>query len=154
MWKYHPASYFRIYILICISLGRAFIWIIMLFLLLCYEYSLIISNIAAVWWRINVAIIPWWRHQMKSFSALLAICAGIHLSPANSPHKGQWRGALMFSLICAWINRWVNNYEAGNLRRHRVHYDVTVVMCRISASGANSSLGTSQTASDTGNVNQ
>ena len=45
----------------------------------------------------------------------------------NSPHKGQWRGALMLSLICAWINGWVNNGEAGNLKRHRVHYDVTVV---------------------------
>ena len=32
--------------------------------------------------------------------------------PVNSPHKGRWRGALMFSLICAWINGWVNNYDA------------------------------------------
>ena len=45
----------------------------------------------------------------------------------NSPHKGQWRGALMFSLICAWINGWVNNGEAGNLRRHRAHYGVIVM---------------------------
>ena len=52
---------------------------------------------------------------------------GIHRSPVNSPHKGQWRGALMFSLICAWINRWVNNHEAGDLRRHRNHYDVIVI---------------------------
>ena len=43
------------------------------------------------------------------------------------PHKGQWRGALMFSLICARINDWVNNREAGDLRRRRVHYDVTVM---------------------------
>ena len=35
------------------------------------------------------------------------------------PHKGQWRGALMFSLICARINGWVNNREAGDLRRHQ-----------------------------------
>ena len=42
-------------------------------------------------------------------------------------HKGQWRGALMFSLICAWIKRWVNNREAGDLRRHRAHYDVIVM---------------------------
>ena len=52
---------------------------------------------------------------------------GIHRSPVNSPHKGQWRGALMFSLICAWINGWVNNHEAGDLRRHRAHYDVTAM---------------------------
>ena len=41
-------------------------------------------------------------------------------------HKGQWRGALMFSLICAWINGWVNNGEAGDVRRHRAHYDVII----------------------------
>ena len=66
----------------------------------------------------------WWRHHMETFSALLAIC---HRSPVNSPHKGQWRGALMFSSICAWMNGWVNNREAGYLRRHRDHYDVTVM---------------------------
>ena len=49
-------------------------------------------------------------------------------SPVNSPHKGQWRGALMFSLICVWINGWVNNREAGDLRRYRTHYDVIVMM--------------------------
>ena len=42
-------------------------------------------------------------------------------------HKGQWRGALMFSLICAWINVWVNNREAGDLRRQRAHYNVIVM---------------------------
>ena len=52
---------------------------------------------------------------------------GIHRSPVNSLHKGQWRGALMFSLICAWRNAWINNCEAGDLRPHRAHYDVTVM---------------------------
>ena len=52
---------------------------------------------------------------------------GIHWSPVNSPHKSQWRGALMFSLICAWINGSANNREPGDLRRHRCHYDVTVM---------------------------
>ena len=69
--------------------------------------------------------LSWWRHQMETFSALLAICAGN--SPVNSPHKGQWRWALMFSLICTRINGWVNNGEAGDLIRHRAHYDVTVM---------------------------
>ena len=64
---------------------------------------------------------------METFSALLALCAGIHRSPVNSPHKGQWRGTLMFSLICVWTNGWVNNREAGDLRRYRAHYDVTVM---------------------------
>ena len=64
----------------------------------------------------------WWRHQMKSFSALLILCSG------NSPvAKGQWRGALMFSMICAWINGWVNNDETSDLGRRRAHYDVIVM---------------------------
>ena len=46
----------------------------------------------------------------------------------NSPHKGQWRGDLMFSLICTWINSSVSNHEAGDLRCHHAYYDVTV-MC-------------------------
>ena len=33
----------------------------------------------------------------------------------------------MFSLICVWINGWVNNREAGDLRRYRDHYDVPVM---------------------------
>ena len=56
---------------------------------------------------------------------------GIHRSPVNSPHKGQWRGDLMFSMICARINVRVNNGEAGDLRHHRAHYDVIVIgRCR------------------------
>ena len=54
---------------------------------------------------------------METFSALLALCAGNSPVPVNSPHKGQWRGALMFSLICARMSDWVNNCEAGDLRR-------------------------------------
>ena len=53
---------------------------------------------------------------------------GEFTGPLNSPHKGQWRGALVFSLICVWINGWVNNREAGDLRRHRGHYDVSVML--------------------------
>ena len=71
-----------------------------------------------------------WRHQVETFSALLALCAGNSLvtgGPPPPPPKDQWRGALMFSLICTWINGWVNNLEAGDLRRHRSHYDVTVM---------------------------
>ena len=49
---------------------------------------------------------------------------GIHLSLVNYPRKGQWRRALMFSLICAWINGWIPNRKAGDLRRHRARYDV------------------------------
>ena len=69
----------------------------------------------------------WWRHQMGLFSALLALYEGNSPVLVNSLHNGQWRGALMFSLICVWINDWVNNREAGDLRRHRGHYDVNVM---------------------------
>ena len=64
-----------------------------------------------------------WKHFPRNWPFV----RGIHRSPVNSPHKGQWRGALMFSLICVWINDWVNNGEAGDLRRYRIHYDVTVM---------------------------
>ena len=64
---------------------------------------------------------------METFSAWLALCAGNSPVPVNSPHKGQWRGALMFSLIYVWINDWANNREAGDLRRYRGHFDVIVM---------------------------
>ena len=66
--------------------------------------------------------------EWKHFPRYCPFVRGIHRSPVNSPHKGQWRGALVFSLICAWINRWVNNGEAGDLRLHRAHCDVIVMM--------------------------
>ena len=53
---------------------------------------------------------------MEIFSALLAV----------------WRGALMFSLVCVWINDWVNSREAGDLRRYRAHYDVHVMYVQVS----------------------
>ena len=66
-----------------------------------------------------------WKH----FPRYWPFVQGIHRWPVNSPHKGQWRGALMFSFIYAGINGWVNNREAGDLRRHRAHYDVIVMLC-------------------------
>ena len=72
-----------------------------------------------------------WLHndviRWKHFSRYWPFVRGIHRSPVNSPHKGQWRGALRISLICVWIDGWVNNGEAGDFRRHRAHYDVTVM---------------------------
>ena len=69
-------------------------------------------------------VIKSWKH----FPRYWPFVRGILRSPVNSPHKGQWRGALMFSLICAWINGWVNNREAGDLRCHRAHHDVTIII--------------------------
>ena len=62
------------------------------------------------------------------FQRYWPLVRGIHRSPVNSPHKGQWRATLVFSLICAWINGWVSNREAGDLRRYRVHCCVTVMI--------------------------
>ena len=59
-----------------------------------------------------------WKH----FPRYWPCAREIHRSSVISPHKGQWRGALMFSLIYARINGWVNKGEAGDLRRHRSHY--------------------------------
>ena len=72
--------------------------------------------------------LPWWRHQMEAFSALLAICAGNSLVTGEFPTQSLWRGALKFSLIYAWMNDWVNNRDAGDLQRHRAHYVVTVMI--------------------------
>ena len=65
---------------------------------------------------------------METFSAILALCAGNSPVTDEFPHEGQWRRALMFSLISAWIRGEVNNHEAGDLRCHRAHYDVIVMI--------------------------
>ena len=71
----------------------------------------------------------WWCHKKwKHFPHYWSFVRGIHWSSVNSPHNGQWRGALMISLICVWINSWVNNREAGYLRCYRAHYDVVVMV--------------------------
>ena len=64
-----------------------------------------------------------WKH----FPRYWPFVRGIHRSPVNSPHKGQWRGALMFSLISAWTNGWVNNRKACDSRRHRAYYGINVM---------------------------
>ena len=71
-------------------------------------------------WRGNIhGVVNWEQHddvfKWKHFPRYWPFVRGIHRFPVNSPHKGQWRGALMFSLICVWTNGWVNNREAGDL---------------------------------------
>ena len=65
-----------------------------------------------------------WKH----FPRYWPFVRGIH----RTPHKGQWRGALMFSFIWAKTIRWVNNRDAGNLRGHRAHHEVTLMWWEIS----------------------
>ena len=81
------------------------------------------QNLHGKWALWHDDVIKW-----KHFPRYWPFVRGIHRSTVDSPHKGQWRGALMFSLMCAWINRWVNNGEAGDLRRHLAHYDDTVML--------------------------
>ena len=79
----------------------------------------------------HLLLVPWhwhddvikWKHSPRNWPFVRRI----HRSPVNSPHKGQWRGALMFPLICVWINDWVNNSEADDLRRYQANYDVIVM---------------------------
>ena len=71
-----------------------------------------------------------WKHFPRNWPFV----RGIHRSPVNSPHKGQWHRASMFSLMYAWINGRLNNGEAGDLRGHRAHYDVIVMfLCCLTA---------------------
>ena len=63
---------------------------------------------------------------MEAFSALLAICA--ENSPVTGEFLAQKPVTQSFDIFFdAWINGWVNNGEAGDLRRHRTHYDVTAM---------------------------
>ena len=94
--------------------------------ILCY----IIIPIWPIWWLLNHDDVIKWKH----FPRYWPFVRRIHRSPVNSPHKGQWRGALMFSLICARINGWVNNREADDLRRHQAHCDV-IIMWNICLTG-------------------
>ena len=78
--------------------------------------------------------------KWKQFPRYWPFVRGIHRSPVNSPHKGQWRRALMFSLIYARINSWVNNREAGDFRRHLTHCDVIVMPANIMITLSNGNI--------------
>ena len=85
------------------------------------NFIFIVTNVTALSWLWSHDDVIKWKH----FPRYWPFVRGIHQSPVNYPHKC---GALMFSLICARIKGWVNNREAGDLRRHRAHHDVTVML--------------------------
>ena len=85
------------------------------------------GDVASVW-TLHHGVIKW-----KHFPRYWPCGRGSHRSPMNSPHKRQWGGALIFSLICAWANGWANHRNAGDFRRHRAYYDVIVMVRSISA---------------------
>ena len=98
----------------------------------------------------NFRCSQWWRfHQNEDIFVSVMMCAyhdnvikwkhfprywpfvwGIHLSPVNAPHTGQWRGALMgfFYLCLEYTVEWTI-VKTGDLRRHRAHYGVIVMWC-------------------------
>ena len=98
-----------------------------------YVFHILISYVYANAFLHNsghtLGLHPWWRHEMETFSALLALCAG------NSPVTGEFPAqrpvtrSFDVSLICVLSNSWANNGNAGGLRRQRAHYNVTL-MCR------------------------
>ena len=88
------------------------------------------------WWldtmiHVTFWVDVWWFEIMTSPNGniLLALCEGNLLVTDGFPCKGQWRRALMFSLIYAWTNSWANNRDADDLRRRRSHYDITIMFC-------------------------
>ena len=74
----------------------------------------------------------WYDHfdKREHFPRYWPFVRWIRRLPVDFPHKGRWRGAGMFSLMCAWTNGWANNLDAGDFRRHRVHHDVNVMFHR------------------------
>ena len=101
-----------------------------------------LDKLAIAWWNhmaieilvIIVTVSGQWRDsclfgahneviKWKYFPRYWPFVQGIHRSSVNSPHKEQWREALMLSLICGWVK----TRDAGDLRRHRAHYDVTAM---------------------------
>ena len=114
----------------------------LLFFLSLFFYSEIIFisiRCTGIFNRCSLDSFLWAQHddviKWKRFPRHCPFVRGIHRSPVHSPHKGQWRGALMFTLICARINGWVNNREAGDIRRHCTHYDVIIMGNALLADG-------------------
>ena len=63
----------------------------------------------------------WWRHQLGTFTMLLALCA--RNSPVNNKFPSQWPVMQSFDSFsfCTWTNGWVNKCDAGDLKYHHNH---------------------------------
>ena len=90
-------------------------------MLLRFQQDILLTTFAILF--LNHDDVIKWKH----FPRYWPFVRGIRRSPVNSSHNSQWRRALVFSLISAWINGWVNNREAGDLRHNRAYYDVIVM---------------------------
>ena len=83
---------------------------------------------------LNVGLVPstWWRHQMETFSALLALCAGNSSVTGEFPSQRPVVRSFDVFFICAWTNGWVFHRDAGDLRRYHGHNDITVMIkCQV-----------------------
>ena len=85
-----------------------------------------IVNTAAADYLMHDDVIKW-----KHFPSYWPFVRGIHWSLTNSLHRGQWCGALMFSLICSWTKSSANHQDGSDLILHCTHYDVTVKWCTV-----------------------
>ena len=92
---------------------RAFLWFVVIWMRSIYPYHDVIK----------------WKH----FPRYWPFVRGIYRSSVNFPHKGQWRGAWISSLICAWTNGYANNRDAGELRRHRAYHSITAMFFCVAA---------------------
>ena len=99
------------------------------FILQCQYYSVFRLG----WDKVGVGILVVDRRdhdddviKWKHFLCYWPFVRGIHRSPVDYSHQGQWHGALMFSLFCAWTNGWAINRDAGDLRRYRARFVTTV----------------------------
>ena len=69
----------------------------------------------------------WWRHQMESFSALLALCARSSLITSEFTSQGPVTRSFHIFFDLRLHQGWVSNRDVSDLRRHRAHYNVTLI---------------------------
>ena len=77
-----------------------------------------------LWWGQQKT---WWRHQLETFSALLALCAGNSLVTAGFPSQRAAVRSFDIFFDQRLNDCWVNDRDVGDLGSHRAHYDVTVI---------------------------
>ena len=125
-WHNKKLSY-MFYLTIQISNISVWIYFVCIYSMMSYSQEPI-ENIRQMFWR------EWWKVEVhdnvikwKYVPRYWPLVRRIHRSSVKSPHRGHWRGVLMFSLIYGWINGWVKNGEAGDLRRHGDHFDVIIM---------------------------
>ena len=108
-----------------------------------WYFYLTLSSICTFSWlkrRLNALLWPCCQDCMEGVSDQSRGCACIAINPMN--HRSMLGISVLRNLsemLCflltsilyilwyaPWINGWVNNREAGDLRKHRAHYDVIV----------------------------